>query len=104
MTEFDRNVVQIIKMIPSGRVASYGQIAELAGFKNYARHVGKVLARAPEELQLPWHRVVNAQGKISHRGTPGSIELQRLLLEEEGVEIGLKGKISMAQYRWEPSA
>ena len=102
MTEFDKNVVQVLKLIPPGCVATYGQIAELAGFKNYARHVGKVLATADDELQLPWHRVVNAQGTISHRGTPGSIELQRLLLEEEGVEIGLYGKINLKQYRWQP--
>lgn len=99
---FEHNAIEVIKLIPSGRVATYGQIAQLAGFRNYARHVGKVLARAPSHLNLPWHRVVNAQGTISHRGMPGSIEEQRLLLEDEGVEFGLQGQIDLAHYQWRP--
>lgn len=99
---FEHNAIEVIKLIPSGRVATYGQIAQLAGFRNYARHVGRVLARVPNHLNLPWHRVINAQGAISHRGMPGGIEQQRLLLEDEGVEFGLYGKIDLARFQWLP--
>ncbi len=95
-------VFQIIRQIPAGKVASYGQIAKLAGFPRHARHIGRLLANAPQAEKLPWHRVVNAQGKISPRGLDGSDDFQRILLEEEGVAFGLQGRIPMATYQWQP--
>ena len=77
---------------PSGRVITYGQLATLAGFPNHSRHVGKVLSKLPKDTQLPWYRVVNAQGKISLLGD--KFEKQRRLLEEEGILIREDGKIS----------
>ena len=102
MDEFNTAVLVVVSQIPEGRVATYGQVAELAGFKNYARHVSRALVQAPAELALPWHRVINAKGQISHRGTPGAVEHQQILLEDEGVEVGLHGKIKLAQFQWQP--
>ncbi|MEO0368978.1 MAG: MGMT family protein [Pseudomonadota bacterium] len=102
MKEFSENVRQVVSMIPYGQVATYGQVAELAGFKNYARHVSRVLIQYSEADNLPWHRVVNGKGQISSRGTPGAEEEQRLFLEEEGIEFGLHGTIPLKQYIWNP--
>lgn len=92
----------IIKNIPEGRVASYGQIAALAGHPRHARHVGFALSSLDNDSSLPWHRVVNAQGAISPRGFSGSDDFQRLLLEEEGVEFSLHNRINMRRYQWQP--
>ena len=82
-----------------GRVATYGQVAELAGFPGRARQVGFALAALPEELDLPWHRVVNARGRVSPRRQGGSHRLQQLLLEEEGV-LFEEGRIDLKRFRW----
>lgn len=98
-----------IRRIPPGRVATYGQIARLAGAPRSARHVGRALAGVPRGMELPWHRVINAQGRISHRAPSpsravGSPERrQRRLLEGEGVRFR-NGTVDLAQYRWEPAA
>ena len=76
-----------IHRIPRGRVASYGQIAEAAGLEGHARQVGYALHALPGNSGVPWHRVVNARGEISPRGGGDSHELQRLLLEAEGVQF-----------------
>ena len=82
-----------------GRVATYGQVAELAGFPGRARQVGFALAALPEELDLPWHRVVNTRGCVSIRRQGGSHRLQQLLLEEEGV-LFEEGRIDLKRFRW----
>jgi methylated-DNA-protein-cysteine methyltransferase-like protein len=82
-----------IRKIPRGRVASYGQIAELAGLGGHARQVGYALHALPANSRVPWHRVVNAKGEISPRSAGDSHELQRMLLEAEGVEFDGKGRI-----------
>jgi methylated-DNA-protein-cysteine methyltransferase-like protein len=64
--------------------------------------VGYALANAPDGLALPWHRVVNGRGKISLRSRPGSDDFQQVLLEAEGVEFGLAGKIWLSHYQWNP--
>jgi methylated-DNA-protein-cysteine methyltransferase-like protein len=74
-------------------VASYGQIAELAGLDGHARQVGYALHALPPDSGVPWHRVVNAKGEISPRSAGDSHELQRMLLEAEGVEFDEKGRI-----------
>ena len=89
-----------VKKIPRGRVATYGQIAELAGLEGHARQVGYALHNLPEKNKTPWHRVVNAKGEISPRSVGDSHELQRLLLEAEGVELDLRGRIDLKRYRW----
>lgn len=106
---FRRRVYRVVARIPPGRVATYGQVAVLAGHPRRARHVGQALANLPPELDLPWHRVINAHGRISVRGgargsrrAPGAAEQrQRRLLEAEGV-VFRQGRVSLRRYRWSP--
>jgi len=83
-----------VRRIPKGRVASYGQVAEAAGLEGHARQVGYALHALPAKSGVPWHRVVNARGEISPRSGGDSHELQRLLLEAEGVEFDERGRIA----------
>ncbi|NND55049.1 MAG: cysteine methyltransferase [Gammaproteobacteria bacterium] len=90
-------------LIPEGMVASYGQIAKLAGLpRRGARMVGRAVGAAPSEMQLPWHRIVNAQGKIAiPEGTRRHAQ-QVKLLRAEGVDVK-KGQLDMDRYRWDPT-
>ena len=90
----------IVAQIPRGRVASYGQIADLAGLPGRARQVGYALAALPEATPIPWHRVVNVRGEISPRARTGSEGAQRRLLEREGVAFDATGRIPMDRFRW----
>jgi methylated-DNA-protein-cysteine methyltransferase related protein len=94
-------IYSVVKKIPFGCVATYGQIAGLAGLPRHARQVGYAL-NALNDNQVPWHRVINAKGKISRRSNPDYENLQRILLEEEGIAFDKDGKISLARYRWNP--
>jgi methylated-DNA-protein-cysteine methyltransferase-like protein len=98
-----RKIWQQAALIPAGQVASYGQIAKLAGLpRRAARMIGRALGSAPAEMQLPWYRVVNAQGKISiPKGRPRFAQ-QCALLEQEGIEV-FDGQLDMDKYRWDPS-
>lgn len=89
---------QVVASIPKGKVASYGQIANLAGLPGYARYVGTTLSRLPAGTKLPWHRVVNAALKIAERSGTRMLE-QRKRLEAEGVVL-INGKV-LKQHRWE---
>ena len=91
----------MVRRIPRGRVATYGQVAELAGMPRQPRVVGYALHSLPNGTPVPWHRVINAQGRVSARaGQPaGSLE-QRMLLEGEGVTFDARGRVSLARYRW----
>ncbi len=89
-----------IRKIPRGRVATYGQIAELAGLDGHARQVGYALHNLPARSNVPWHRVVNSRGEISPRGVGDSHELQRMLLEGEGLEFDLRGSIDLKRFQW----
>lgn len=98
-----RKFYAVIRRIPRGRVATYGQIAALAGLQRRARMVGQALRSTPESLEVPWHRVVNAQGTISPRGGIGWEEgYQRHLLEEEGVVFSASGKVDLDRFGWDP--
>lgn len=97
-----RRIYAVVAEIPRGRVATYGQVAALAGFPRGARQVGYALHRLPSDHDLPWHRVINAQGKVSPRSTPGWEGLQRCLLEEEGVGFDGDGRVDLESYRWDP--
>lgn len=92
---------QTVSQIPSGSVASYGQIAQLAGLPNASRLVGNVLKNLPEGSQLPWHRVINAQGKISFAEGSNPYREQRQRLESEGLVFS-GNKLSLTQYGWQP--
>jgi methylated-DNA-protein-cysteine methyltransferase related protein len=85
--------------VPRGKVATYGDIATLAGLDGHARQVGYALHNLPEGSRVPWHRVVNARGEISPRSGGDSHELQRLLLEAEGVTFDLRGRVDLGTFR-----
>ena len=99
-------IYRVVRRIPPGRVATYGQIAWLAGVPGQARLVGYAMhAAAADDPRVPWHRVVNAQGRISARSEgPGATVMQRLLLEREGVAFDAGGRLSLEAYRWTPRA
>lgn len=82
-----QRVWAVIEGIPAGSVLNYGEVARLAGFPGRARMVGMALGRAPRSRKLPWHRVVNAQGRISFPADSARYQTQRQLLESEGVEF-----------------
>ncbi|MEM9192747.1 MAG: MGMT family protein [Myxococcota bacterium] len=89
-------IYKAVKRIPKGRVATYGQIAELAGIGPRARQVGYALS-ALEDARVPWHRVINAKGEISLSGSE-----QRQRLEAEGVQFDAQGRVDLAKYRYRP--
>ena len=93
---------EVVARIPPGKVATYGQIATLAGFPGQARQVGYALNATPDDLEIPWQRVINAQGKISPRANPIAAEIQRQMLEAEGVQLDARGQVSLSVYRWQP--
>lgn len=99
--KFFHRIWNVVAAIPRGRVASYGQVAELAGFRRGARMVGWALGQAPDRAALPWHRVLNAQGKISIPAGSRARAEQIQRLTAEGV-IVRGGKVDMRRYRWEP--
>ena len=96
------DIYNLVRRIPEGRVATYGQIARLTGSSRRARQVGYALAALPDQSAVPWHRVVNAKGKISPQSEPGYEEYQRILLENEGIIFDEDGCISLAHYQWRP--
>jgi methylated-DNA-protein-cysteine methyltransferase-like protein len=89
---------QIVASIPKGKVASYGQIADLAGLPGYARYVGTTLSRLPAGTKLPWHRVVNASMKLAERSGSRMIEQRRLLEAEDVTFLGQK---IPSHYHWQ---
>jgi methylated-DNA-protein-cysteine methyltransferase-like protein len=93
---------EIIRQIPPGKVATYGQIATLAGFHGQARQVGYALNAAPDEVKIPWQRVINAKGEISPRANPIYEEIQRQMLIAEGIGFDAQGRIPLKQYQWDP--
>ncbi|HEX4955929.1 MAG TPA: MGMT family protein [Thermoanaerobaculia bacterium] len=93
----------VVRQIPAGQVATYGQVAALAGFARHARQVGYALHALPEGSDVPWQRVINARGEVSPRSeAPGYEGYQRHLLEEEGVAFELGGRVDLRRYGWEP--
>ena len=100
-SELRRRIYAVVARIPRGRVATYGQVAALAGAPRHARQVGYALHDLPDGTLLPWHRVINARGEISPRSEPGWDAFQRQLLEAEGIEFR-RGRIDLARCRWEP--
>lgn len=96
-------IYAVIARIPEGKVATYGQVAALAGLPGHARQVGYALHGCPEGAEIPWQRVINSKGEVSPRAEPGLMEgYQRHLLEEEGVVFNLAGRVDLKRYQWEP--
>jgi len=92
-----QSVWKVVSEIPPGHVLTYGEVARLAGMPGAARRVSQALRRAPRSMSLPWHRVINAQGKISFREDSSGWQRQKDLLEGEGL-VFLNGKIDLEQY------
>ena len=97
-----QRIYAIVRRIPRGRIATYGQVAELAGLGRHARQVGYALHSLTAGDRLPWHRVLNAQGRVSPRAEPGGDRVQRALLEREGVRFDAAGRADLAQFGWRP--
>lgn len=97
---FTQWVIEAIRAIPRGKVATYGQIAVVAGSPNGARQVSWVLNSCSRSENLPWHRMVNSQGTISLQGK-GGME-QRALLEAEGIRFDREGRIDLSKFLWQP--
>ena len=100
MTATRERIYAAVRRIPAGRVATYGGIAELAGLGGHARQVGYALHDLPDGSGIPWHRVINARGEVSPRSAGDSHELQRLLLEDEGVEFDARGRVDLKRFGW----
>jgi methylated-DNA-protein-cysteine methyltransferase-like protein len=95
-----QSIYAVIRRIPKGRVASYGQVAAVAGLTNAARQVGYALHALPPGSTVPWHRVVNAQGAISLRDHHALT--QRMLLAREGVRFDGRGRVDLTRCAWKP--
>ncbi len=100
---FHDRVKALIRKIPRGKVATYGQLAALAGQPRAARQVSWALHSSSDKDKLPWHRVINSQGTIS-LPRMGGYEVQRALLEKEGVRFGLREQVDLERYQWQPRA
>jgi methylated-DNA-protein-cysteine methyltransferase related protein len=102
MNTYDR-IYATVNRIPHGKIATYGQIATLAGLPRHARLVGYALFRVTPDSPVPWHRVINAKGEISESPfREGNDYLQRARLEAEGITFNPQNKISLARYQWQP--
>lgn len=97
---FRQKVIQIIKKVPYGKVTTYGTVATLAGMPRGARIVGGILSSCSEKFDLPWQRVINRHGFISVKSPDHPKQLQKALLEEEGVEVSEDFMIDLLKYGW----
>jgi len=99
---FHRAVYRLVRQIPRGRVVTYGQVAAILGHPRAARAVGQALRMLSPMLArvVPWQRVINAAGGISHRGDIARPEQQRELLEAEGIRFSRGGKVDLKRLRW----
>lgn len=96
-----QRIYAVVRRIPRGRVATYGQVAGLAGLRGHARQVGYALSALSSSTAVPWQRVVNASGRISLRPVAGGIS-QRLMLEREGVRFDARNHIDLGTFGWRP--
>mgnify|MGYP006072689423 FL=1 len=95
----EQRIYSALAAIPAGKVATYGQIAELAALPRAARLVGQVLSKLPDDTQLPWHRVINAAGKISLSEDSPSFKVQKKRLQDEGIDV-INNRINLKQFQW----
>ncbi|MEJ1355525.1 MAG: MGMT family protein [Candidatus Sedimenticola sp. (ex Thyasira tokunagai)] len=96
-----QRIWQTVQLIPRGRVAGYGQVADLAGLPGRARMVGSALGQAPDEMSLPWYRVLRSNGQIAFPIGSNKAVLQKGLLQEEGVVV-LNNRVKMGEFCWQP--
>lgn len=97
-----KRIYATVARIPRGRVATYGQIARLAGLPGHARQVGYALHALDGESALPWQRVVSVRGAVSPRREPNAGTIQRRLLEREGIVFDAAGRIDLTRFLWRP--
>ena len=95
-------IYRTVRAIPRGRVATYGQVARLCGIPGHARQVGYALHALPEGSEVPWHRVVSFEGRISLGTESVAGAVQRGLLRSEGIRFSAGGAISLARFQWRP--
>ena len=99
-TSYER-IYRAVRKVPRGRVTTYGAIARMAGLPRQARLVGYALSALHDGASLPWHRIINAQGRLSlERAGRSSGLTQRIRLEHEGVKVDAGGKVSLARFGW----
>lgn len=98
---FHQRAVAVIKRIPKGRVATYGQVAAMAGNPRAARQITRVLNSSSKKERLPWQRVINREGRISLRPGEG-YEQQKGMLLDEGVRFDRDDRIDLARFGWKP--
>ena len=101
---FDQRVYAVVALIPSGRLATYGQVADWMAAYGCARQVGWALRRLDFPSEIPWQRVVNARGRISMSlSREGSDWMQRELLFHEGIPVDHEGRLPLQRFLWEPT-
>ncbi len=103
-TRFSEQVYAIVRSVPAGRAITYGAVARALGAPTRAREVGWALASLPDEHDVPAHRVVNAEGALSGGWAFGAPEVQRALLEAEGVQFDSRGRVDLERFLWLPAA
>lgn len=104
MNEARERIHDAVRRIPKGRVATYGQVARVAGLPGRARLVGRAMSELPAGTTVPWHRVVNTAGAISARSEADSPRSQRARLLKEGVSFSPSGRIPLARFQWKAGA
>ena len=97
----EQKIWQVVAAIPEGSVASYGQVAAMAGLGRQARFVGRALGRLPAGHSIPWHRVIRSNGQIAFPEGTEARQLQTEKLRMEGVEV-IKGRVRMKAFQWQP--
>ena len=102
-SDFARAILRVVRRVPHGRVVSYGGVAAMAGRPGAARAVGSVMQALRDEDPVPWWRVINAQGGISPGGSLHRAQVQRALLEAEGVRFDRQGRADWDRYGWQKS-
>lgn len=101
MQPFTEDVITVIRKIPAGKVMTYGQIARVAGHPRGARQVARILHSMSRKHRLPWHRVINAKGQIVLKDEIRAMD-QRMMLEDEGVDVTSSGRVDLAEYQFHP--
>lgn len=97
----EQKIWQVVAAIPAGKVASYGQVAAMAGLGRQARFVGRALGQLPTGHSIPWHRVIRSNGQIAFPEGTDTCQLQTEKLRLEGVEV-YKGRVKMKDFQWQP--
>ncbi len=98
--DIDQRIWQVVSLIPSGRVATYGEVARQAGLPGGARRVGRALKALPANTRIPWHRVINARGRISLPEGSATQYTQRERLEAEGVVLRANHSVDLRRFGW----